>query len=141
MTTQQATIRKNVGIYRRKRKMSQNELGNAIGRSMGWVNKLEKGNESSVLTEDIISKIAAALNIPDDYLRDEEEHEIKDISIEEVTKSISLNTIRVANDPSSWTITLDDLNNLTTEQFDNLSFAIDIYHKAQERETHVKQKK
>ncbi len=112
--------------------MSQTDLGSLIGRSLGWVNKLEKDVGTSALNDELIEKIASALGVPVEFLYDENEHELPEMI------NMSINTVRVDADPASWSITLNDLNLLTPAQIDNLSFALDLYKQAQERVNNAK---
>ena len=71
-------IAANVAYYRSLRKLTQSELGNAVGKSLGWMNKFEKTyvdqpmNQRVSFSPIIIEALAKVLNIPVEWLYEEE---------------------------------------------------------------------
>jgi transcriptional regulator with XRE-family HTH domain len=88
----------NIRKYRKARKISQEELGRIIGRSGGWINKIERsgyGTKTAQIRRSIkldeIHLIAKGLNIPVGWLTDKSDHtaDISPFSRQDIDTPIS----------------------------------------------------
>ena len=107
----QETIASNISNYRKARGLSQEELGQRIDRSLGWVNKLEKC-KGITPTDSILDKIAYALGIPTSWLYEKNFHE----DLENNPLFNPIVRIRISEDITRIKETLDDIKPLTAKQ-------------------------
>lgn len=72
---QHAIIGKKVATYRthKDRNLTQDQLGKLCGKSLGWINKFEKGNTAMRCDDETLQLLANALQIPVGWLAPDSE--------------------------------------------------------------------
>ena len=128
-------IATNVAYYRSLRKITQSELGNAVGKSLGWMNKFEKTsvdqpiNQRVSFSPIIIEALAKVLNIPVEWLYEKDRkspaeleefsryYETEHIKPQyEVSSADASNTIIIPSDVHELDSFVDQLRGLNPAQ-------------------------
>jgi len=117
---QHVRIGKKVAEYRNKRGWSQDQLGSHIKKSLGWVNKFERGNSSMRCDDEILNLLATALQIPVEWLApDSDLH----ADLPELVRQ-NRTTIDIPDDPASIDELKEQLLSLSDDQLTILKFAL-----------------
>ena len=117
-----STVAKNTRFYRIQRKLSQEELGRRIGKSLGWINKLENGNTVTKIDDAIIESIAYTLCIDKNWLLDNETHE----TINKISIYNPIIRLHLSEDIKDIADTVEDLKLLTDMQLKILKTALEF---------------
>ncbi len=117
-----STVAKNTRFYRIQRNLSQEELGRRIGKSLGWINKLENGNKLTKIDDAIIESIAYTLCIDKAWLLDDKTHKV----IENMSIYSPIVRLRLSEEIKDIADTIEDLKLLTDMQLKILKTALEF---------------